>query len=32
MWGAILGRLLVPLTDAFREVNDLTTLRDRWGA
>jgi hypothetical protein len=26
-WGAILGRLLTPLADAFCEVNDLTILR-----
>jgi hypothetical protein len=26
-WGAVLGRLLTPLADAFREVNDLATLR-----
>jgi hypothetical protein len=26
-WRAILGRLLTPLVDAFREVNDLATLR-----
>jgi hypothetical protein len=26
-WGAVFGRLLTPLTDAFREVNDLATLR-----
>jgi hypothetical protein len=25
-WGAILGRLLAPLADVFREVNDLSTL------
>jgi hypothetical protein len=25
-WGAIFGKLLAPLTDAFREVNDLATL------
>jgi hypothetical protein len=25
-WGAVFGRLLVPLTDTLREVNDLTTL------
>jgi hypothetical protein len=25
-WRAILGRLLTPLADAFREVNDLATL------
>jgi hypothetical protein len=25
-WGAILGRLLTPLVDAFREINDLATL------
>jgi hypothetical protein len=25
-WGAIFGRLLVPLADAFCEVNDLATL------
>jgi hypothetical protein len=24
-WGDVFGRLLAPLTDAFREVNDLTT-------
>jgi hypothetical protein len=26
--GAVFGRLLAPLADAFREVNDLATLRD----
>jgi hypothetical protein len=26
-WGAILGGLLAPLADMFREINDLTTLR-----
>jgi hypothetical protein len=26
-WGAVLGRLLAPLADAFREVNGLATLR-----
>jgi hypothetical protein len=26
-WGAVLGRLLAPLADAFHEVNDLATLR-----
>jgi hypothetical protein len=26
-WGAVFGRLLAPLTDAFCEVNDLATLR-----
>jgi hypothetical protein len=26
-WGAILGRLLAPLADALRELDDLTTLR-----
>jgi hypothetical protein len=26
-WGAVLGRLLASLADAFREVNDLATLR-----
>jgi hypothetical protein len=25
-WGAVFGKLLAPLTDAFREVNDLATL------
>jgi hypothetical protein len=25
-WGAVFGRLLAPLTDAFREVDDLVTL------
>jgi hypothetical protein len=27
-WGAVLGRLLTPLADAFHEVNDLVTLSD----
>jgi hypothetical protein len=26
-WRAVLGKLLASLTDAFREVNDLATLR-----
>jgi hypothetical protein len=26
-WGAVFGRLLAPLTDAFHEVDDFTTLR-----
>jgi hypothetical protein len=29
-WGAVLGRLLAPLADAFREVNDLATLHGVW--
>jgi hypothetical protein len=26
-WGAVLGRLLTPLADAFHEINDPTALR-----
>jgi hypothetical protein len=27
-WGAVLRRLLAPLADAFREIDDLATLHD----
>jgi hypothetical protein len=27
-WGVVLGRLLTPLADAFREIDDIVTLRD----
>ena len=29
-WGAILGRLLAPLADAFREVDDLAKCVNEW--